>query len=75
MGLLNRTYASPWKERVCVDTRNVLLNGTERTFSNGFSIQLLPAENVGNVKNFPLPLPSLFESCGTTGYVLASALD
>lgn len=62
MGILYRPSAFLWKERVCVKIRNVLLNGTERTVSNGFSIQLLPAENVGNVRNFPLPLLSLFES-------------
>lgn len=57
--MLNRPSAFLQRERVCVKIRNILLNDTERTFSNGFSIQFLPAENVWNVKNFPLPLASL----------------
>lgn len=73
--MLNRPSAFLQRERVCVKIRNILLNDTERTFSNSFSIQFLPAENVWNVKNFPLPLASLFESKWASGYVLASALD
>lgn len=57
--------------------KGVLLNGTERTFSNGFSIQLLPAENVrmlGMSGIFLYHFPPCLNPNGPQD-VLASALD